>query len=165
MLKTCITDSHKLGDGFLPPPTGLTADLPVGSVDAEAEGLRSEVPARPATRAEPERHVNQVGVPALAGAADVRPPEGGTPTLPPEPKYRWEDSFRQEALDYHCLKFGLPPATTDMATGIPDPFKMSPRMWMERGFPYQIYIDRDIPCDRKNPLDTMGVIKLACHRW
>jgi hypothetical protein len=94
--------------------------------------------------------------------------ESGTLKTPdpgptPEPKYRWEDSFRQEALDYHCLKFGLPPATTDMATGIPDPFKMSPRSWMERGFPYQIYIDRDIPCDRRNPLDTMGVIKLACH--
>ena len=57
----------------------------------------------------------------------------------------------------------MPPATIDMATGIPDPFKMSPRLWMERGFPYQIYIDRDIPCDRRNPLDTMGVIKLACH--
>jgi len=66
-----------------------------------------------------------------------------------EPKFRWEDSFRQEALDYHCLKFGLPPATTDMATGIPDPFKMSPRLWMERGYPYQIYIDRDIPCNRR----------------
>ena len=89
-------------------------------------------------------------------------PEGSETRAEPEPKYRWEDSFRQEALDYHCLKFGLPPATTDMATGIPDPFKMSPRLWMERGYPYQIYIDRDIPCDRKNPLDTMGVIRLAC---
>ena len=82
---------------------------------------------------------------------------------PPAPQYRWEDSFRQEALDYHCLKFGLPPATTDMATGIPDPFKMSPRMWIERGFPYMIHIDRSIPCERKNPLDTMRVIKLACY--
>ena len=50
-----------------------------------------------------------------------------------------------------------------MATGIPDPFKMSPRMWIERGFPYMIHIDRSIPCDRRNPLDTMRVIKLACY--
>ena len=80
--------------------------------------------------------------------------------VPPAPKYRWEDSFRQEALDYHCLKFGLPPASLEQATGIPDPFKMSPRLWIERGFPYMIYIDRTIPCDRVNPLDTRQVIKL-----
>ena len=45
---------------------------------------------------------------------------------------------------------------------VADPIKMSPRMWIEKGYPYMIYIDRDIPCTRKNPLDTMGVIKLAC---
>ena len=50
-----------------------------------------------------------------------------------------------------------------MATGIPDPFKMSPRMWIERGFPYMIHIDRSIPCDRRNPLDTMRVVKLPCY--
>ena len=90
-------------------------------------------------------------------------PESSKTTVAPAPQYRWEDSFRQEALDFHCLKFGLPPATTDMATGIPDPFKMSPRLWIERGYPYMIHIDRTIPCDRRNPLDTMRVIKLACH--
>ena len=79
--------------------------------------------------------------------------------VPPVPKYRWEDNYRQEALDYHCLKFGLPPASLEQATGIPDPARMSPRMWMEKELPYAIYIDRTIPCDRVNPLDTRKVIR------
>jgi hypothetical protein len=88
--------------------------------------------------------------------------------LPPEkqpqedPRPRWEDEYRQEALDYHCLIHGLPPASLEQATGIPDPKTISPRMWIEKGRPYMIYIDRSIPCDRVNPLDTRKLITLAC---
>ncbi|MFN0021501.1 MAG: hypothetical protein ACKVP0_24890, partial [Pirellulaceae bacterium] len=129
-------------------------------------------PRIPRSQAESENEATGINRSATSGGreslAATAKEKGESGTLktpdpgPPEPKYRWEDSFRQEALDYHCLKFGLPPATTDMATGIPDPIKMSPRLWMERGYPYMIFIDRDIPCDRRNPLDTMGVIKLKC---
>ena len=35
-------------------------------------------------------------------------------------------------------------------------------MWIEKGYPYMIHIDRSIPCDRTNPLDTRKVITLAC---
>ncbi|MCE9526847.1 MAG: hypothetical protein K8R36_12420, partial [Planctomycetales bacterium] len=141
-------EQPKLGAGFPTPRLGSTAGLLAAEAGTAAGDLRWGVSAGSETRAEPSK-------PACISQSLMHPT--------PEPKYRWEDSFRQEALDYHCLKFGLPPATTDMAIGIPDPFKMSPRLWIERGYPYQIYIDRDIPCNRRNPLDTMGVIKLACH--
>ena len=78
-----------------------------------------------------------------------------------DPRPRWEDEYRQEALDYHCLIHGLPPASLEQATGIPDPKKISPRMWIEKGYPYMIHIDRSLPCDRKNPLDTRQTITLA----
>ena len=35
-------------------------------------------------------------------------------------------------------------------------------MWIEKGHPYMIRIDRSIKYDRKNPLDTRKVITLAC---
>jgi hypothetical protein len=79
-----------------------------------------------------------------------------------DPRPRWEDEYRQEAFDYHCLIHGLPPASLEQATGIPDPKKISPRMWIEQGKPYMIHIDRSIPCNRTNPLDTRKVITLAC---
>jgi hypothetical protein len=72
-----------------------------------------------------------------------------------DPRPRWEDEYRQEALDYHCLIHGLPPASLEQATGIPDPKKISPRMWIEQGKPYMIHIDRSIPCDR-SPIVMQG---------
>lgn len=66
--------------------------------------------------------------------------------------------FSQQPEEGQCR---LPPASLEQATGIPDRFKMSPRMWIEKGFPYMIGIDRSIECHRDNPLDTRQVITLA----
>ena len=99
--------------------------------------------------------------PKVNQGANVEGPHDPATPGPSEPGY-WEDCFRQEALDYHCLIRGLPPASLEQATGIPHPFKMSPRMWIEKGFPYMIHIDDSIPCDRVNPLDNRRTVKLAC---
>ena len=80
--------------------------------------------------------------------------------LEENPRPQWEDKYRQEALDYHCRKFNLPPASLEQATGIPDPLKMSPRLWIERGFPYMISIDDSIPCDRENQLEIGHIVRL-----
>jgi hypothetical protein len=85
-----------------------------------------------------------------------------TPQPEPErqPQYRWSDEFRQEALDYHCAIHGLPPADLDMATGIPDPQQMSPKLAMERGLPYHLYIDWSKKCKREPKPDPRKIIQL-----
>ena len=126
-----------------------TAGLPSAGKEGD---LQSAVSAGSETRAEQQPEI-------------VQTPDGMLPVVKdPEadPQPRWEDRYRQEALDYHCLLHGLPPASLEQATGIPDPKKFSPRMWIEKGYPYMIHIDRSIPCNRANPLDTRPVIKLPC---
>jgi len=61
---------------------------------------------------------------------------------PEERRPRWSDEYRQEALDYHCQIHDLPPADVRQASGIPDPKSMSPKLAIQRGYPYLIYIDR-----------------------
>ena len=78
---------------------------------------------------------------------------------PPEEKRpRWDDAARQEALDYHCMIHGIPPLELHQVTGIPDPKTISPKMWMQRGYPYMIYSDRSIPSKRDPVRDTRKVI-------
>ena len=143
---------------------GLGAGLPIAG---KGGGLRSTVSAGSETRAEQEgsetraeQDVIGLQLPEIVQTPDGMLPVVKEPEADPQP--RWEDKFRQEALDYHCLIHGLPPASLEQATGIPDPKKFSPRMWIEKGYPYMIHIDRSIPCDRTNPLDTRLVINLPC---
>ena len=78
---------------------------------------------------------------------------------PPEEKRpRWDDAARQGALDYHCMIHGIPPLELHQVTGIPDPKTISPKMWMQRGYPYMIYSDRSIPSKRDPVRDTRKVI-------
>jgi hypothetical protein len=126
--------------------------------------LRSGISAGPATRTE-QRDGVRVHESGIRLPGNIQTPDGMLPLVKePEkdPQPRWEDQYRQQALDYHCLIHGLPPASLEQATGIPDPKTISPRMWIEKGRPYLIHIDRSIPCDRVNPLDTRKVITLAC---
>ena|GEM_PF-6667131 len=136
---------------------GATADA-----EGALGGLLQLAGGKPASGSDP-----LIGLPGEQQPAQEieQTPDGIWPLekQPPEdPRPRWEDKYRQEALDYHCLIHGLPPASLEQATGIPDPKKISPRMWIEKGRPYMIHIDRSIPCDRTNPLDTRKVITLAC---
>ena len=79
---------------------------------------------------------------------------------PVEKRFRWEDKYRQEALDYHCMIHGIPPLELHQVSGIPDPKKISPKLWMQRGYPYMIYSDRSIPSKREPARDTRKVIQV-----
>ncbi|MGI8981510.1 MAG: hypothetical protein ACR2FY_19975 [Pirellulaceae bacterium] len=78
--------------------------------------------------------------------------------IPEEKRPRWDDAARQEALDYHCMIHGIPPLELHQVTGIPDPKTISPKMWMQRGYPYMIYSDRSIPSKREPVRDKRKVI-------
>ncbi|MGI8980745.1 MAG: helix-turn-helix domain-containing protein [Pirellulaceae bacterium] len=81
-----------------------------------------------------------------------------SPPGPQEKRPRWDNAARQEALDYHCMIHGIPPLELQQVTGIPDPKTISPKMWMQRGYPYMIYSDRSIPSKREPVRDTRKVI-------
>jgi len=152
---SCAQEASKVNKTH-PAPSKL------GWVATLAAGLLQLAGGKPASGSDP-----LIGLPGEQQPAQEieQTPDGMWPLekQPPEdPRPRWEDKYRQEALDYHCLIHGLPPASLEQATGIPDPKKISPRMWIEKGRPYMIHIDRSIPCDRTNPLDTRKVITLAC---
>ena len=78
---------------------------------------------------------------------------------PPEEKRpRWCEEMRREALDYHCMIHGIPRLHMEQVSGLPDPKSMTPKQWMERGYPYMIYIDRSQECQRPPERDTRKVI-------
>jgi len=140
------------------PKLGWVAKLATAFLPKAGGKVASGSASDPPVAADPE--VIGLQLPEIVQTPDGMLPVVKEPEADPQP--RWEDKYRQEALDYHCLIHGLPPASLEQATGIPDPKKFSPRLWIEKGYPYMIHIDRSIPCDRTNPLDTRPVIKLPC---
>ena len=79
--------------------------------------------------------------------------------IPEEQRPRWDDAARQEALDYWCQIHGIPPLELHQVTaGFPDPKTISPKMAIERGYPYIIHFDRSIPSKRPPVRDKRKVI-------
>ncbi len=62
----------------------------------------------------------------------------------PTPR-RWPQAQYLEAIEYYCRKFGLKGVDPYKVSGIPDPKSITPKMWIERGLPYMLYIERDPP--------------------
>ncbi|MBC7852525.1 MAG: hypothetical protein IAF94_03730 [Pirellulaceae bacterium] len=53
---------------------------------------------------------------------------------------------------------GIPPLELHQVTGHPDPKHISPKMAIERGYPYILHYDRSIPSKREPVRDTRKVI-------
>ena len=81
-------------------------------------------------------------------SGDPGQPKDLPPPAPPQPRFRWSDAHRQEALDLHCQLQKLPPTKLAQASGIPDPASMTPKEFIERGRPYCITIDLSAEYDR-----------------
>lgn len=82
-----------------------------------------------------------------------------------EKRPRWDDAARQEALDYYCRIHGIPPLELHQVTGLPDPKHISPKMAIERGYPYILHCDRSIPS--KRPQVRIGIRGMSsrCGEW
>ena len=133
------------------PLAAVVCDQPVNTSEGPAHGPQNvnKSPVEPDVDSRPRQ---AVGVP---------PGEQQTAETPPEePQPRWCDAMRLEALDYHCMIHGIPRVDLDQASGLPDPKSMSPKQWMERGYPYMIYIDRSQECKRPPVRDTRKVIQV-----
>ena len=135
-----VNQERELGEGLPAPPTGLTEGLP----KAGRGDLRSGVSAGPATRAEQGY---------ISSGSETRAEP--TPAEPEEKRPRWSEKHRREALDYHCKIHGLPWADLNQATGIPDHARIAPKLCIERGYPYLIYIDWSIKPENE-PTTTSG---------
>lgn len=125
--------SAKMNQEF-PPAEVVTGDAN-GVCGEEPEVADAEL-----RRAHKSSKMNQN--PPAEGTIDKPPEKPSPPAPPPQPIYRWSDAQRQEALDLHCRLHKLPPAKLAQASGIPDPARMTPREFVERGHPYCISIDR-----------------------
>ena len=61
------------------------------------------------------------------------------------PPRRWPTQQYHEALDLLIRKHGLKGVDPYKIEGIPDPKSMSPTMWIQKGLPYMLHIERDPP--------------------